>query len=506
MKNYKTLKITDNPSVMTYAHHGYIHAILESDMCIGPTLFKFRIEDYNSYNWDICESNITLEQKEGDIFSILGSKYGEYEMCSIMRPLGLRDVLTVELIYQQYTHAECLFGIVVSNNKDLQDNIIKYQHVSSSGVGYKRGEEYVNLKHVTECYLPLKMKIKRDSDKLNYYLMNEQGEWIHVYNTILPMDMKEKPLFIGVCANADENQFYNWKYANYIQLSYNPHSTWLSVDYYNVPCRRYSYHYLHNFCEFFHVDSFEAENIFGDICRYVEWQLIHSRYVAIWLDEYYIPNREAYKRNKHIHQNLIFGYNSNTKTFKMIGYNQKIQEAQVSYSIFKEAFYQGGHKYDIEVIKYKPNNEIFKFNKYNFYIMIESYLKGKNSNILFGNVITEHEATFGLDIYKELINTVHGNNTITKDIRVSYIIYEHNQIMKERLIYLKEKAIFPNINFDDLIDEFNNILSLSMLLKNLVIKNNVKNGGEKNIVVKLKALYQMEIDFYTRFLLMIKPI
>lgn len=490
---------------MTYAHHAYIHAILESDMCIGPILFEFKVEEYKNYDWNICESNITLEEKKDDIFKIVGSKYGENQMCSIMRPLGLRDVLTVELIYQQYTHAETLFSIVVATDENLNNNIIKYQHVSSSGVGYKRGEEYINLKHVTECCLPLKMRIQHDSDKLNYYLMNEEGKWIHAYNSALPIEIKEKPLFIGVCAKADENQFYNWKYANYIQLLYKPNQIWLSIDYYNIPCRRHSYHHLHNFCEFTHVDSLEAKKIYGDICKYVEWQLMHNRYVTIWLDEYYISDRENFKRRHHIHQNLIFGYNSNSKTFKLLGYNKRLQETQVTYDVFKKAFNQGGQEYDIEVIKYKPNNEIFKFNKNNFYIMIELYLKGKDPKILFGNVITEQEALYGLDIYKELINTRDGNNTIINDIRVSYIIYEHNQIMKERLIYLKEKSFFTNINFNNLIDEFDSILYTSTLLKNLVLKNRIKKIEEENIIEKLRNLYQKEFEFYTNFLLLIKP-
>ena len=218
MKNYKTLKITDKPSVMTYAHHAYIHAILESDMCIGSTLFEFRIEDYDNYDWDICKSNVELERKKDDLFKIVGTKYGENEMCSIMRHLGLKDMLTVELIYQQYTHAECLFSIVISTDKNLNNNIIKYQHVSSSGVGYKRDDKYVNLRHVIECCFPLKMRVQRETDKLNYYLMNEEGQWIQIYNSVLPKEMAGKPLFSGVYAKSDENQFYNWKYAIYIQL------------------------------------------------------------------------------------------------------------------------------------------------------------------------------------------------------------------------------------------------------------------------------------------------
>lgn len=504
MDKYKQLKINDKPSVLTYAHHAYIHAILENELCIGNELFEFKIENIDNFQWEICTSNVNLEYTDYGTMRVIGSPYAENESCSIMRLCASEDTITVELLKQLYTWAECIFSIVISDTPKLDEsNYIKFQHVCSSGIGYKWINEYTNLKRKISFQLPIKMHLKRYNEVLYLYLINDENEFEMVFETILPSELMNKDLYIGVLADAGENQFYNWKYLNYIQLSYDELNGWLSVDYFNQPPKLYSYHNLHNFLEFTIIDLYEIDNVYLDICNFIEWQILMDKYVIIWLDEYYIPNRSSYKKNHYVHPNIVYGFDNNN--FDILGYHVTLKKSKVSYDVFRKAYSNEAKNFTIQNIQYKPNNEMLRFDKTYMYNATQSYLKGLDLSTNYSNIISMSKLIYGLDILKILANTTSGNKKLFNDKRISYIIYEHNIIMKERLSFLEAKSFYPHIDYKYLTSQIDDIIEISTLLKNLVLKNTIRNGEEDNIIKKLRQLYEKELNFYTEFCELINP-
>lgn len=498
MDSYKELKINKRPSVISFTHHSYLHAILESEQFIGEDLFRFKVKDYNNYAWNIDQNNVSLKCIGEDEFRVTASPFSEDEICSIMRLCDSQTFLSVELWQQLYTWSECSFSIVISEDQKPKDNCIKFQHVSSSGISYKYLEECVKIRKTNECHMPIQLSIQRNNEMIYYRLLNDRNEWEDVYESTLPSEWRDRKLYIGILADAGENEFYNWKYSNYIQLRYRLNTRFISLDYYNITPKNANFHFLNNFFEFINIDPYEAESLYGGICNCIEWLISKNRYVGICLDEYYIPNREAYKRNHYIHQNIAFGYNKISKTIKLLGYNIYLEECEISYHILEEAFTASAKESNLEVIEYKPNDILLTFNKQSFSNMIESYLYSQDTSINMSNIVGFRKEIYGLNVLRELLKP-ENKVDIVSDKRVSFIIYEHNLIMKERLKFLKEKNIYPNIDFDLLITEFDEILSLSICLKNLALKEFIRTGEENNILRTLKQLYENEIIFYTKF-------
>lgn len=135
----------------------------------------------------------------------------------------------------------------------------------------------------------------------------------------------------GIITTIDEGM--NWIYNNYIQLSYYPKDGPLTFDFY----MDYIY------CQ----PVFDREALSDELLESIRWEPIklftkaisQNKYVVCCVDEYYIPNREAYRQYHFIHNLIIYGYDDVEKIFYVAGYDEegKYASQKVTYKEIKQA-------------------------------------------------------------------------------------------------------------------------------------------------------------------------
>ena len=72
------------------------------------------------------------------------------------------------------------------------------------------------------------------------------------------------------------------------------------------------------------------------------------------LNEYYIPNRPAYKNHNFYHDLLIYGYNKNNQNFSTIAYNKDgLYKSQlISFTNIIEAYCNYKSKYELKIMPF----------------------------------------------------------------------------------------------------------------------------------------------------------
>ncbi len=117
----------------------------------------------------------------------------------------------------------------------------------------------------------------------------------------------------GIITSIEQGK--NWMYNNYIQLSFYPKDGPLTFDFYMD--------YIYN------QPVFDMEYFSEETSKMLKWNpvklfvnaLDRDRYVECCVDEYFIPEREAYMRYHFRHNILIYGYDDCKKEFYTIGYD-----------------------------------------------------------------------------------------------------------------------------------------------------------------------------------------
>lgn len=107
----------------------------------------------------------------------------------------------------------------------------------------------------------------------------------------------------------------NYIYNNYIQLVYYPKAGKFSFEFYM------DYIYCHPVFdrESITQETFDAMGM--DAMSYITNAILAGKYVVMCVNEYYIPDREAYLSYSFMHNILIYGYDEKKKVFLTAGYN-----------------------------------------------------------------------------------------------------------------------------------------------------------------------------------------
>ena len=92
-------------------------------------------------------------------------------------------------------------------------------------------------------------------------------------------------------------------------------------------------------------------------------------------------------------------------------------------------------------------------------------------------ILSELEGVYGINAYGELLRSEQGNISLFQDMRVPFLIYEHNWLMKQRLEFMVKKQILKSNQLQTEIKKFDEILYLSEKLKKLWGKKLLKKGS-----------------------------
>ncbi|MGL5574717.1 MAG: hypothetical protein ACRDCW_04085 [Sarcina sp.] len=294
---------------------------------------------------------------------------------------------------------------------------------------------------------------------------------------------------------ANGEEYKEWMLSNYIQL--NSHddiignkevflafyddvgikSPFLKIQHF---CWSIMSQYQLNFVEFF------KQNI--DIGCYLYFKV----------DEYYIPNRQAYKKYRYLHDIMIIGYDE--ERFIVTGYDNKglCREMKIPYSVFMESL--NSNKPDISKNEWEDDIFFIKYVKADYKFNIEAvkfalydYLNSINrveKSSRFSNPL--EDTVYGLDIYDKVVNYLkiikeNGNifiGGVNIDNRVFRIIMEHKNIMLKRIELIKVRYS----GFDDIYNKYIGVDKKATLVHLLAIKYEIT--ANKKILNKLINLVE----------------
>ncbi len=297
--------------------------------------------------------------------------------------------------------------------------------------------------------------------------------------------------------------FEKWFVSNYIQLRYYPETNWLN---------------------FYRLEAFETGI---ELCPLIDLQVVKSEmlkinniniedliincikqncYVWIFIDEFYDPNRIAYKTTHVIHENFIYGVDPEEKCFYSAGFDlwQSYSFSKINFEDLKKAFYSV--PYNLPVKMLNPNTKAnYKFEIDNTKNLLYDYLNSQNTslrNTMFKN--SSGDCVYGMDIYEYLKKYFEGflYKKGESDIRILHILWEHKKCMSIRIRYLFENNYLNRSGFSDFMDVFKPIENKALLTRNLQMKYNITHDSNiiKKIIRYIDEIYNEEAVILNRIL------
>lgn len=497
------LPINTNPSIISYAHHAYTLAIMER-------------ANHDSLV-SIClnvKSELFTEQVENDVefikqdfrMEIRDRKYAQNTECFALMECAEEEdiwlevtesrtdicggILNLIIVAENYLEAAC-------NNRD----IFRIGILGGGGLLCSKNSEYKDIPmRWAENLKCKKIRMSRNRNLITYWAMSESG-WIEVYKTELPEHLRESKLYIGINGNWGEMQLQNWKYMNYLQLSYSEKDDSVWLDYFLYPRKNFSFNHTQQFLDIVHIPQDEFLDIFKSIPNGLAWYINHGYYVELTLDEYYIEERRTTGKKQYFHNNLFYGYSQDKSLFYALGYKDKVQTAKVNSEILDKCI-----KMDsvIKAYRYVPNNLGMQFDMKRFIRLLEQFVAGESSGMDFCNILAVDEYSYGLEVFEAILRSKKGQRVLQRDERVTYLLYEHGRLMQERLDFFVHRNYLSKEEYTELNALCSEMVHDIEVLKNLVLKNQVKEVYNEAILRRMEQLYSMEKKFHMEFLRVLK--
>ncbi len=336
-----------------------------------------------------------------------------------------------------------------------------------------------------------------------------------------------KPFFTGYASHANFDaimsstaQYKEWLFSNYIQLMSKknfevPHD--VPLDFF-IDIKRDNCYYLNN--PYLYVQCIKKElvnTICKDIVEFIIEAIDHDMYVDICLNEYYIPVKNAYKRCCRPHNNMIYGYNKNKKCFYVVGYIQHNANSfmgtygafRISFDVLSQAYkncpyvdwFKSIYLYSVE--SHGGTLEKYRFNLEAVIRSLEDYLYSRNSLSNYYNIVPKTDRfSFGLDVYRDLLNNWDRGYYHMDDIRPLELLVEHKKCMVNRIVYLYSERYISKEDYEILYMKSYEILKYALKARYIQIKYIISGRGDLSYYRKLLIeMPKLERDLYEGILL-----
>lgn len=279
----------------------------------------------------------------------------------------------------------------------------------------------------------------------------------------------------------------DWYYENFINICCD---NWKNGRLLNV-----GNGFLGFYCDVFdytisNYDDFPPEEIVNKL----KVQLNLGNYAFIYLDEYYVSAKSAYKRYPFRHQSLIYGYDDKEQIFNAVAFDTfgHYAELKYRYDEVKEAFISGMNCDDPLIIepfgaaffKIEPNfyhklslkNVINSFQDYINGSFPENYSYTHSTLINEGEIFPQFqpiEGPFGLNAVREIMDFIgqfaNGDLNYRHFINGIHFLYDHSKLILERIEYYQSKYSFDD-NYTKLIKKYQDIVNRYQSARMLFLK------------------------------------
>ena len=507
IKEEKVLEINNKPKVKVYAHHAFINAIIDKHVHENDDLLlDLTIENAELFQWNKIQhdSEIILTN---DNFIMNNIDQQSNTECFVYRKCSDVDELIVKINHISNTKIGAILNIFISEidvNTCAERNMNIYRLGLLHNLILTRLNNAFFVNKTIDDKVFRWFKIKVESGVVSSYVSTDGIEWVLIETQTI--NFVNTPLVIGFNVNnlgmGDlEKQYNDWLAMNYIQLYYNnsEEKPNVPIDYIMFPIKLFRYEnvFANHFLDINYVDPQEVIELHSGMINYILWCLEHNYYVAICMDEYYIPNRSNYKKGHYMHINMIYGVNCLKEEFCLLGFSRKLEDSKASFQqiVYATSKLQG----TIITYKVQESTHSINFCLDNLINSIEDFLYSRNSSKRYSNIESEQRGVYGLQILKELSSTIEGKELLVKDIRISYILYEHAELMNQRLQYLK-RTLFKNDCIKKLELDCIHVQNVAESLRNLVLRQSLIGAQESRILECIDELYDVEYNFYSMLL------
>lgn len=291
---------------------------------------------------------------------------------------------------------------------------------------------------------------------------------------------------------------------NFIQLLYNGSNPYkgICLDYYLFPRKNIdnSYGYFLNFLDTHYDSLYDALDCFKSIHEYIRWNIRHMYYVNVRLDEFYVTERSAYRREHYDHYNLFYGFDDGKRVYYIMGYGKKDTPvvSELPYEVL-----DGEIKIGTDLVRYKYSTNEVTLLKFNLKMVIDGlyeFLNDVDSSEKVSNLLAGEQVSYGISILKILADTESGRFNFRQDKRIAFCLSEHSKLMKERLDYLYENAFLKATEYESLTPLCDEMVNTASILLAQVLKNMLKPVQAEIIDNNLRKLYELEKHFCTDLL------
>ncbi|WP_339166783.1 hypothetical protein MKX75_21770 [Paenibacillus sp. FSL R5-0341] len=268
----------------------------------------------------------------------------------------------------------------------------------------------------------------------------------------------------------DNTNISPWLYNNFIQIRY-VHD-WNTYFFDN-------HHHIFDNCPWINhhvIPGTIIKNKWTSLHEFIIDAINESRYVYLYVDRYYIPASKAYQKNHNWHEIFIFGYDLEKSTFHVADNIQegKYIHTECTFSELDEGynalnsdneFFQNVH-----LLSIKEEHE-YKFNLQQIALTLENYVYSKPTI----DMSFKEESTFGIGALNLTIEAAvnYDQCSFRFDKRAFHLFWEHKKMMILRLEYMYQSSLIPNGL--ELINNYKELESSYLMLRNLVIKYNITN-------------------------------
>ncbi|WP_019912661.1 hypothetical protein [Paenibacillus sp. HW567] len=273
-----------------------------------------------------------------------------------------------------------------------------------------------------------------------------------------------------------------WFYSNFIQICYDRRP--------DPPVPFTFYIHDHTLNPWLHVERLQRGTmgiIKRNIVDFIRDCLDDGLYCNLNVDEYFIPEREVYRKSHLSHDVLIHGYDVQEQTFQLTGFTDKhtFASTSVRFTDFEQAYH------NIDVIDHQAVCDrifLYKWNEagqYDFDLTLvqetlEDYLLSRNTSNRFRMVASPWDhCDYGMKTYDALLEYFGQllNGQAAFDIRHIHSVWEHKRLMSARISYMKEHS--EQLIFSD--DELASSMELERLAlnaRNLMLKYYLHSNPE----------------------------
>lgn len=282
-----------------------------------------------------------------------------------------------------------------------------------------------------------------------------------------------------------KDDYKGWLFSNFIQLWCSkdlPTNRAVAINYCDDGDDYYLKYFMCPFLYTYIVPNKYMTSESKSIVEFFKEALIDGHYIRTYLDVFYLPDNSYYLTTHYVGAKLIYGFNDESQTFLTIGYRDgHYIKSEINYDLLEKAFHANPNEVDwqsqILLDRYIPGSYSLDIRRISN--LIYDYTNSMQRTLYKSNW-KDYEC-YGIKTYKYIYEyfVALENGQTEFDIRPCHIIWEHKNIMLQRLQLLIKEGY---LEFNE-IEQFELLVNHSLQVRNYFLKYNITKN--KNIINKV---------------------